>query len=72
MSFYLQADTGEGEKNGTAKENGEKKFMQVPDANISQAVSKEMTLLSQKGLCHYDYKPLVLAMLWINFRNDIF
>ena len=47
MIFYkllLQADNGhgEGEKNGTAKENGEKKFMQVPDANISQAVSKKM------------------------------
>lgn len=32
-----KADSGESEKNGTAKENGEKKFMQVPDANISQA-----------------------------------
>ena len=45
MNFYkllLQADSGESEKNGTAKENGEKKFMQVPDANISQAVSKKI------------------------------
>ena len=58
MNFYkllLQADSGESEKNGTAKENGEKKFMQVPDANISQAVSKKMALFYyQKGLCHHE------------------